>query len=150
MGASPLAHRARVTVGGRLVRALREAAANLGLMDGERYVLTTACAYADDAGGSEVETDHPNEYARGATASSTTAFYALGVTPSTRAKPSCMRCEQGATPGAVRGDHAHRRRRARSPFWCCCWFRPELDSPAGEASTGRSAHGPVAAARGRV
>ena len=31
-------------------------------MDGERYVLTATCAYADDAGGSEVEADHPNEH----------------------------------------------------------------------------------------
>ena len=43
--ASSLAHHARVTVRG-LVRALREAATDLGLVDGERYVLTVVCACA--------------------------------------------------------------------------------------------------------
>ena len=43
---SPLAHHARITVRG-LVRALREIGADLGLVDGERYVLTAVCACAD-------------------------------------------------------------------------------------------------------
>ena len=46
--ASPLPHHACVTVRG-LVRALREAAADFGLADGERYVLTAVCACTDGA-----------------------------------------------------------------------------------------------------